>query len=156
MKRLTCVLLILLGLTVVAKSQLIAGSDDRSVTAAGRGTFGAGALLGAVALQGVDIGTGVFIEAGGSASGTFHAVLLGSSLGLARTITVDGNATEGSIGADGRATFSGTGSLNLGDGSLPLSGVAFRVIAGADGIVLSIDSTTLPAAALTAGAVTIE
>ena len=155
MKRLTCVL-ILLGLAAVTTSPLIAGSDERSVTAAGKGLFGAGAQLGAVALQGIEIGTGVFIEADGSASGTFHAVLRGSLLGLPRAITVEGNVSEGSIGADGRATFSGTAALNLGDGSLPLPGVAFRVTAGADGVVLSIDSTTLPAAALTAGAVTIE
>jgi hypothetical protein len=38
----------------------------------------------------------------------------------------------------------------------PLPSVAFSVIAGADGVVLTIDSITLPAAGLTTGAVTIE
>ena len=156
MKRLTCVLPILLGLVAITTAPVIADSDERSVTGAATGLFGAGAALGPVALQGVELGTGVFIEADGSASGTFHAVLRGSSLGHPREIIVEGKVSEGSVAADGRATFSGTASLNLGDGTPSLSGIAFSVTAGADGVVLAIDSTTLPSAGLTGGAVTIE
>ena len=155
MKRLTCVGAILLGLAI-ATPPAIADSDARSVTGAAAGSFGAGAALGAVTLHGVELGTGVFIEADGSASGTFHAVLQGSALGVAQEITVEGKVSEGSVAADGRAYFGGTASLDFGDGAPPLPGVAFRVTAGADGVVLAIDSTTLPAAALTAGTVTIE
>ena len=154
MKRLTYVFAI--GLVAITTIPVIADSDERSVTGAARGLFGAGAALGAVALQGVELGTGVFIEADGSASGTFHAVLQGSSLGVPRQITVEGKVSEGSVGSDGRATFSGTASLDLGDGAPSLPGVAFRVNAGSDGLVLTIDSTTLPAAGLTSGAVTVE
>ena len=156
MKRLTCVLPILLGLVAITTAPVIAGNDERSVTGAATGLFGAGAALGPVALHGIEMGTGVFIEADGSASGTFHAVLQGSSLGYSRAITLEGNVSEGSVATDGPATFGGTASLDLGDGSPPLPGVAFRVTARADGVVLTIDSTTLPAAGLTAGAVTIE
>ena len=156
MKRITCVLAILLGLVASTTASVIADGDERSVTAAANGVFAAGAELGAVALQGIELGTGVFIEADGSASGTFHAVLQGSLLGVPREITVEGKVSEGSVGADGRATFSGTASLDLGDGSLPLSSIAFSVTAGADGVVLAIDSTRLPAAGFTTGAVTIE
>jgi len=147
---------IVLGLAAVRIVPIMADSEVRSVTGAGAGLFGAGAALGAVALQGIELGTGVFIEADGSASGTFHAVLQGSSLGVARQITVEGKVTAGSVASDGRASFSGSASLDLGDGAPALPGVAFRVIAGADGLVLAIDSTTLPAAGLTSGAVTIE
>ena len=154
MKRLTCVFAIVL--VAITTAPVTADSDARSVSGAGKGLFGAGAALGAVALQGVELGTGVFIEADGSASGTFHATLQGSSLGVAREITVEGKVSEGSVGADGRATFSGTASLDLGDGLPPLPNVAFSVTAGADGVELAIDSTTLPAAGLTSGAVTIE
>ena len=69
---------------------------------------------------------------------------------------MEGNVSEGSVAADGRATFSGTASLDWGDGAPPLPSVAFSVTAAADGVVLKIDSITLPAATLTAGAVTIE
>ena len=154
MKRLTYVLAIVL--IAITTAPVTADNDARSVTGAARGLFAAGAALGAVALQGVEMGTGVFIEADGSASGTFHAVLQGSSLGYPREIIVEGKVSEGSVAADGRATFSGTASLDLGDGTPPLPGIAFSVTAGADGVVLAIDSTTLPAAGLTAGAVTIE
>jgi len=156
MKRLSCVLPILLGLVAITTGPVMADGDERSVTGAAKGLFAAGAELGAVALQGIEIGTGVFIEADGSASGTFHAALQGSSLGFSREISVEGKVSEGSVAADGRASFSGTASLDFGDGSPPLPNVTFRVIAGADGVVLAIDSTTLPAAALPAGAITIE
>jgi hypothetical protein len=156
MKRLACVLPILLGVVAITAAPVSADSDERSVTAAANGLFAAGAELGPVALQGLEIGTGVFIEADGSASGTFHAVLRGSALGSPREITLEGKVSGGSVAADGRATFSGTASLDLGDGLPPLPNVAFSVTAAADGVVLAIDSTTLPAAGLTTGAVTIE
>ena len=156
MNRLTCVLPILLGLVAITTAPIGADSDERSVTGAATGVFAAGAELGPVALQGLEIGTGVFIEANGSASGTFHAVLRGSALGDPREIKLDGKVGGGSVAADGHATFSGTASLDLGDGLPPLPSVAFSVTAGADGVVLAIDSTTLPAAGLTTGAVTIE
>jgi hypothetical protein len=156
MKRFTCVLPILLGLVAITTAPVNAVSDEHSVTAAANGLFAAGAELGAVALQGIELGTGVFIEADGSASGTFHAALQGSLLGIPREITVEGNVSQGSVGTDGRATFSGTASLDLGDGTPALPNIAFSVTAGADGVVLAIDSTTLPAAGLTSGAITIE
>ena len=156
MKRLTCILAIVLAIAAIAPASVTADSDARSVTAAASGTFGAGAALGAVALTGVEIGTGVFIEPDGSASGTFHATLQGSSLGSARELSLEGNVSEGSIGADGRATFGGTATIDFGDGTPPLPSVPFRVIAGADGVVLTIESTTLPAAALSGGGVTID
>ncbi len=153
MKRLTCVFAIVVGF---AAAPLIADADSRSVTGAGKGQFADGAALGAVALQAVELGTGVFIESDGSASGTFHAVLQGSSLGQPQEITVEGRVSQGSVAADGRATFSGTASLDFGNGTPALPGVAFTVTAGGDGLVLAIDSTTLPAAGLTAGAITVD
>ena len=156
MKRLTCILAIVLAVAAIATARVTADSDARSVTASARGSFAAGAALGAVALSGVEIGSGVFIEPDGSASGTFHATLQGISLGSAMELTVEGKVSEGSIGPDGRATFAGTASIDFGDGTAPLPSIPFRVIAGADGVVLTIESTTLPAAALSAGAVTID
>ena len=154
MKRLTYVRVIVLGLALTT-APVGANSDDRSVTAAASGLFAAGAELGPVALQGLQIATGVFIEADGSASGTFHAVLQGSSLGGPQEITVEGNVTGGSVDADGRATFSGSASLDLGDGSPPLANVAFTVTAGSDDVVLVVDSVTLTAR-FAADAVTIN
>src|SRR5688500_11573859 len=157
MKTLTCVraTVLVLGLAIIATAPVLA-DGEHSVTGAATAAFPAGAELGPVALEGLQIGTGVFLEADGSASGTFHAVLQGSALGHSREITLEGQASEGSVGFDGRVTFSGTASLDLGDGAPPLPSVAFSVTAGADEVVLVIDSTPLPAAGLTAGAVTVE
>ena len=156
MKRLTCVPAIVLGLVAITTTAVVADSDARSVTGAARGLFGAGAALGVVELQQLELGTGVFIEAGGSASGTFHAVLHGSAQGVPQQITLEGTVSGGSVAADGRATFSGTASLDYGDGAPPFLGVPFSVVAASDGLVLAIDSVTLPSAGLTAGVVSIE
>ena len=156
MKRLTCIFAIVLGLATFTTASVVGYSNAASVTAAGTGLFETGATLGGVALQGVRLGTGVFIEADGSASGTFHAVLQGSALGVSRELTVEGKVDAGTVSTDGRATFSGTASFDFGDGTPPLPAVTFSVIAGTDGLVLAIDSTTLPATALTTGAITIE
>ena len=155
MKPLICVRAIVLGLVAITAAP-VSADGERSVTAAATYLLPAGAELGPVALQGLEIGAGVFIEADGSASGTFHAVLQGSALGLSRELTLEGKAREGSVGFDGHITFSGTASLDLGDGAPPLPSVAFSVTAGADDVVLVIDSTPLPAAGLSAGAVIIE
>jgi hypothetical protein len=156
MKRLICICAVVLSVSAIASTRIAGYSDARSVTGAGKGAFADAATLGAVALHGVELGTGVLIESDGSASGTFHAVLQGTSLGAAMELTVEGKVTEGSIGADGRATFSGTASFDFGDGMPPLPAVPFHVTAGADGLVLAINSTTLPAAGFTAGGVTVE
>jgi hypothetical protein len=153
MKRL-CVFAIVLGLAITT-APVRADGDDHSVTAAASGLFADGSELGPVTLAGVDIATGVFIEADGTASGTFHAALQGSALGSAQEITVEGNVTGGSVDSDGRATFSGNASLDMGDGSPPLANVAFSVTAGSDGVVLLLDSVTLTAT-LSGGAITIE
>ena len=131
MKPLTCVRAIVLGLVALTTAPVMA-DGERSVTAAATGLFPVGAELGAVALEGIQIGTGVFIEADGSASGTCHAVLQGTALGFSREITLEGKVSEGLVGLDGRATFSGTASLDLGDGAPPLPSVAFSVTAGTD------------------------
>jgi len=156
MKRLICICAVAVSVAAIASTRISGFSDARSVTGAGKGTFGPGAALGAVALQGLELGTGVLIEGDGSASGNFHATLQGTSLGSAVELTVEGKVTEGSIGADGRASFSGTATFDFGDGMPPLPAVPFQVIAGTDGLVLEINSTTLPAAGFTAGGVTVE
>ena len=155
MKRLITVCVVVFGMTAMAATRIQADSESHSVTAAGRGTFAAGAALGAVALHGLELGSGVLIDPDGSASGNFHAVLQGTTLGSARELTIEGTVSGGSIGADGRATFSGTASFDFGDGTPPLPAVPFQVTAGADGLVLVIDSTTLTAG-LPSGGISIE
>ena len=155
MKRLACVLVIVLG--VVPLVSAVAETDSRRVTGSGVGVVAPGPAVYGVALNGLQLGTGVFIESDGSATGTFNAVLSGTLLpGQPQEITVDGKVSAGSVGPEGDATFTGTATVDLGDGTPPLPNVPFSVTAKVDGVVLALDSVTLPAAALPAGSVTIE
>ena len=157
MKKLTCIIFIVLGLVAVsfAPTTTTASTETGTVTGAAQGIFPAGAALGAVTLESLDLGTGVFIESDGSATGVFHSVLAGRSLLGPRQITVEGNVSQGAVTSDGRGNFSGIATIDLGDGT-SLPGTAFTVTLSADSVVLTIGSTTLPAAGLSSGAVTIE
>jgi hypothetical protein len=157
MKQLLCVSLIVLGLATIASAPTAETDAEVAVTGAATGVFSADAGLGLVAVESVDIGTGVFIASNGSATGTFHAALAGHSfLGQEQQISVNGKVTAGTSVTPGNTTFSGTATVNLGDGTPSIPGVAFSVALTADGVVLTVDSTTLPAAPLTAGAITVE
>lgn len=157
MKRLACVLGIVLGVVILAPAPGFADTEVGTVTGAAAGLFAAGAALGGVPLDGLELGTGMFIDPDGSATGAFHAVLLGASLlGQPQQIAVEGKVSVGAVAPDGSASFGGTATVDLGDGTAPLLGVPFSVTATADSLVLALDATTLPAAALMAGTVTIE
>jgi len=145
-----------LGLVAVASTNVTFASEIESVTGAAEGVFTANAQLGAVAIDSLDVGTGVFIDPDGSASGTFHAVLAGHSILGPREITVEGKVIAGVGESSGAASFSGTATVDLGDGAPALPGVPFIVTVTANTVVLALDSTPLPAAALTAGAIAIE
>jgi hypothetical protein len=96
------------------------------VRGGGTGTFGVD-LDGDGRVDGSQFGMAVGIFGGGSASGQFLCLMAGRSqiLGL-HLMSVQGRVTGGSMNADGSATFTGTGSVNLGGGTI-FSGVPFRV-----------------------------
>ena len=158
MKKLIGVILVVLGLMATASipSSTIAAGESGTVTAAARGTFGTEAAFRSVALTGIDLGTGVFIEPDGSATGPFNAVLMGNSLLGEQKITIDGTALHGAFAPDGRAYFSGVATMDLGNGTPPIGGVPFSVTTTGDSLSLSIDSTTFPAVRLTAGTISVE
>ena len=159
MKRITCTMFIILGMVAVlyAPTPSTAASESGTVTGAARATFTTGAALGSVALSSLDIGTGTFIGPDGSGNGVFSAVLTGRSpLGQTRQITIDGEVLQGALTPDGRALFSGTATVNFGDGTPSLAGVPFSVSSTADSLGLTINSTRLPAARVTNGTISIE
>src|SRR5881392_1676792 len=134
-----------------------AAQDAVGVTGAGEATFPDGASFNGISLKGLTLGQGMFIAPDGSATGQFQAVLLGSSLlGTPQNITVEGEVGSGSVGADGSATFSGTATVDMGDGTLPLSGVPFTVTASAGSLGLILNAVALPTATVTAGSITIK
>src|SRR5205814_4951546 len=153
-----------LGLTLTAILGLAglmapapAAAQDTGVTGAAEAAFPNGATFNGISLKGLTLGQGMFIAPGGSATGQFQAVLLGTSLlGAAQNITVEGEVGGGSVGADGSATFSGTATVDMGDGTLPLPGVPFTVTASAGSLGLILNAVALPTATVTAGSITVK
>ena len=159
MKRTTWLILLvaaMVGMTFTSAPTNAAG-EKATVTAAARGVFGAGTALNSVSVQSFDLGTGVFIETDGSASGPINIVLYGRSiLGQAQQIIIDGTADRGAVGPNGRAYFSGLASINLGTGTPLLTNVPFTVNAADNSLVLTINSTALSIAGITSGTVSVE
>jgi hypothetical protein len=126
------------------------------VTGAGAATFGPGAALSGVSVSTMRFGIGVDLPGDGTASGDFQATLIAAS----RKIVVEGQASSGSKGLTA-TTFSGTCSVDLGDGSAITTGIPFTVsvatpAGGTPTLGLVIGTTTLPSAAVSAGAVRVK
>jgi hypothetical protein len=159
MKKLICVTLIVLGMVVFAlvPTPTTAATEGGTVTGTSQGIFPAGTSLGPVALNSLQLGTGVIIDADNSAVGCFHGVLTGRTpLGQLQEITVEGNVSQGTVDENGTASFSGVATLDFGGGAPLQVGVPFSVTTTSGSLVLAIDSTTLAPASLTGGSVTIE
>ena len=146
----------LFSLPALAQSQT-------TTTAAGSGVFPTGAVYNGVSLSALSFGMGVVqLSADGTASGSFESTLVGNTLtGDAKNIVVMGNASSGSGRVGGPATYTGTCTVNLGDGTPPLTGVPFTVTVatvstGNWGLTLSLGDTHLPTAGLKTGSVTIK
>lgn len=159
MKKIICTISLVLGLVVVvwAPAPATAACDCGTVTGAARATFAQGAVLGLVSLKSLELGTGVFIEPDGSATGVYSAVLTGKSLlGQEQLITIVGNVMRGEVTPDGRAHFNGIATVDLGDGTPSLSGVPFSVSTAENTVSLTVGSTTLPLAQVTSGSVGVD
>ncbi|HEY2975830.1 MAG TPA: hypothetical protein VGJ48_25170 [Pyrinomonadaceae bacterium] len=159
MKNSIFVTLIVLGMVAFAfaPTATTAATEGGTITGTAQAIFPTGTMLGPVALDGLQLGTGVIIDPDNSAVGTFHVVLIGRSLlGQPREITVEGKVSQGAVDGNGTASFSGLATLDFGDGAPLRPGVPFNVTTTSGSLVLAIESTTLPPASLTGGSVTIE
>jgi hypothetical protein len=131
------------------------------VTAAAKGTFPSNTTYKSVPLSGLRFGAGVEIPGDTSAAGEFQATLLGTSPGgQPQNIIVEGHVSGGSAGS-GTATFSGMGSVDMGDGTPTSKGVLFTVTITADAegkgtIALKLGTTSLPTATVNEGSMTIQ
>ena len=151
----------LLAATILGLASLIApapaAAQDTGVTGAAEATFPNGATFNGISLKGLTLGQGLFIGQDGSATGQFQAVLLGTSpLGTPQNVTVEGEVSGGAVAADGSASFSGTATVDMGDGTLPLPGVPFTVTAAAGSLGLILNAVALPTATISAGTVTVK
>ena len=89
-------------------------------------------------------------DSGGGGGGSGHLNYLNHVTG------VHLDCGGGSVGADGSATFSGTATVDMGDGALPLPGVPFTVTASAASLGLILNAVALPTATVTAGSITLK
>jgi hypothetical protein len=159
MKRIYCIMLLVLGLVTLVWGPTPgrATTESTTITGAATAAYGSGAALGSVAVKSLELGTGVFIEPDGTATGVFSAVLTGKALlGQSRQITINGKVLSGEVAPDGRVYFNGIASVDLGDGTPSLAGVPFSVSTTGNNVSLSIDTTTLPPAQLEGGGISIN
>ena len=158
MKKLIYVNLLVLAVVAIAfaPSATTTVTESRTITGTAQGIFPAGTTLGAVSIDGLQLGTGVIIDPSSSAVGDFHALLIGRTLlGQPQQITVEGKVSEGANGEIGTPGFSGIAILDFGDGTPLRKGIPFRVAVAPGSLMLTIGSTKLPAT-LTEGSISIE
>jgi hypothetical protein len=144
-----------LGLaSAFAPARLIA--QEVGVTGAAEATLPPGSTFNGIRLKGLTVGQGILIGQDGLATGQFQTVLRGTTLlGSPQNVVVEGEVREGSAGG-GTATFSGTASVSMGDGTPPLAGVPFTARASAGSIGVTLNGVALPTATVSAGSITIE
>ena len=144
------VVIILLPASVFAQS-------TSGVTGAGWGAFPTNTTFSGVSVSGLNFGMGVFTPGDTTAAGQFEGTLSGTSLlGQPQNIEIEGDAAGGDINVDGSRTFSGTATVDMGDGSPPLTAVPFTIRASANTLLVTVGVNNLPLASLTAGAIVID
>jgi hypothetical protein len=153
-------LLLVIGLVAIvvagtagSGSSRFAVANPTQVSAAASGVFPSGATFAGLPLSGSTLGVGVVIQSTGKAVGEFETVLAATSLlGQPQSITLEAEATAGVANPDGSVTFSGNGTLDMGNGSAPTT-VPFTVAATTSGLQLTIGATALPTQTLGAGSI---
>jgi hypothetical protein len=127
------------------------GQSISGVTGAAEGVFPGGTTFNGVPVTGLQFSMGVFIPGDTTASGQFEATLLGAGVGGLANIEIGGDAANGAINSHGSRTFSGTATVDMGDGSPPQAGVPFTIIASPNTLLLTTGVTSLPMVWFTAG-----
>ena len=139
------------------RDQAAAIASQNDITAGGAGVFPAGASFQSIQLAGATYGIGVKTYSDGSAIGDLELQLNGTALtGLSQWITVAGWITTGTLNPDGTVTLNGTCSLDMGDGSVPASGVPLVANISASSVQVTVGATAIPALPKSDGWIFIE
>jgi hypothetical protein len=129
---------------------------ETQISAAAIGYFDAGTSFNGVPIQSATFGIGVIVYSDGSGVGNFEIKLTGNTpLNQEQDITVIGNVTAGTVNVDGSVTFSGNGTLDMGDGTLPVA-VPFAVVVTTTGLQLTVGTTALPTLPVSDGSIFIR
>ena len=147
----------------LAVSPLLAsGRSSVSASGAASAAFAAAATLNGVTVSSLRVGFGADIPGDGTATGQFETTLTGTAPnGDPRTVAVAGKVNGGTSGGATTATFSGTCTIDMADGSAVSANVPFTVTITAGGqgagrITLTLGSTKLPTATVTDGSLSIR
>src|SRR5256885_10929586 len=143
----------------------IAGSAfaaDTSVTTAASGSYPGGTSFNGVPISALQIATGGLIAGDGSgAEGKLTIALVGRTpLGLTQTINVEADVTGAQRTAGNIVVLSGTGTLDMGDGTPPVPVPVIATITtdsnhlGSVGLTLG--ATPLPSASIGDGSMSID
>jgi hypothetical protein len=160
MRRLAMLLAAVL-VTAILWPAPVDAQTETSVTGAAEGIFPPDASYLGVPLNGLTLGMGLSV-AGGWALGQFQTTLVGvSALGLEQDIQVEGHATSSVPSEPHTAIFSGTCTVELGDGTPPVPDVPFTVVVavnaeGTGSLTLTLGTTSLPAVTVNEGSMTIR
>jgi hypothetical protein len=128
---------------------------------AGGAVYPDGASFHGVPVRGLRLGTGADVPGDGFAAGVAEVTLLGTAPGgQPQLITIETNVTEGYITGPSSASLTGTATVDMGDGSPPIGGQPFTLTVEPGSsqeitVVVAVDQTTLPAATVTVGGVTL-
>jgi hypothetical protein len=149
------------GLLIGAHAGSARAQDATLVTQAGAGVFSGNTSYQGVRLSSLRFGLGGAVDPGGSATGDVTCTLRGRTLGGLgpdREVVLEGVIATGSLSPTGVVSVGGSGQVDLGDGSPPLSGVTFDLTLTANSnlqgeIVLVLGGTSLNAAWMTEGSV---
>ena len=130
-------------------------SGETMATAAAAGPFSTTPNLGGVELAGGTYGIGAR-TASGSGYGDLEVQFSGISLiGMFQQITVTGWITSVTVDG-GTVTMNGTCTLDMGDGSVPASGIPLVATLTTSGVALTVGSTALPTLPKSDGFIVIE
>ena len=147
--------LVLVGMVLLFSPQSVLTVSTTFVTGAGKAPYANGVQYGGVPLNGLRFGFGVNVSSLGNGSGDFAAVLTGTVLNQPREITVEGKTAAGSV-SGGTATFSGICSVDMGDGTPAVTNVPFIGTVTSSNLALTLGATSLPAANVSNGVITIK
>ncbi len=152
---------LLILMVLVAGPRMALAGSPATVTGAGGGLFGAGAAYNGIPLTAQRFGLGLEIRADGSAWGDIQVTLIAASLpGAPGRVTVEGQATSGTVGSAGQVTVSGLSSVTVAGGTaeqaVPFTIAITRSAAGRPIMALTIGSVHLPGAEVSEGQVTIR
>jgi hypothetical protein len=122
-------------------------------TAAGAGAFSSTPNINGVELAGGTFGIGVRTAGPSDVEAQFNGI--NPLLGLFQQVTVTGWITSASTNG-GTTTFSGTASLNMGDGTASLTGLPVSGSLSASGLTLTVGSWSLGTLPISDGGVNVQ